>query len=486
MAPEQDAPTAVHRNKHCRTMHDSYNAPPPISFFKNMNDKKQNLQKDIFKYLKKKGTKFVRILFCDNANIIRSKAFHIGMLPEHFDTGVSITVAQQGFPVMYDAVIPEAGLAPVGEAWLVPDWSTLHILPYGPTHASVVSDMFKDGSPWSLCRRGFLKQAIATGKKAGLEIKAAFENEFYLLKSTSDDIAPTDNTVFASTLGMDVNRLVIDDIAECLIAQKIQVERYYPESGPGQQEISICYTDALQAADRQVSFRETVRGVALNHGLTASFMPKIFVDKAGSGCHLHLSLWEGEQNIVPDSDGIGGVSKTARSFIAGILEHLPALMALTTPSVNSYRRIRPHFWSGAFRAWGLDNREAAVRVPSNFGLPSPTHFELKTVDASANPYLALGSVIVAGLDGINRGLDVGEPVAVDPGNMSQAEREARGIDALPSSLAEAIAHFNNNDVLKNALGSELAQAFIAVRQAEWEGMKNMEIEEEVETLLSRY
>ena len=161
-------------------------------------------------------------------------------------------------------------------------------------------------------------------------------------------------------------------------------------------------------------------------------------------------------------------------------------MALTTPSVNSYRRIRPHFWSGAFRAWGLDNREAAVRVPSNFGLPSPTHFEFKTVDASANPYLALGSVIVAGLDGINRGLDVGEPVAVDPGNMMQAEREARGIDALPSSLAEAIAHLNNNDVLKNALGSELAQAFIAVRQAEWEGMKNMEIEEEVKILLSRY
>ncbi|MEM6401631.1 MAG: glutamine synthetase family protein, partial [Cyanobacteria bacterium P01_D01_bin.116] len=331
-----------------------------------MNNKKQNIKQDIFKNLKEKNIKFIRVVFCDNANIIRSKAFHIDVLPEHFDTGVSITVAQQAFPVMYDAVIPETGLAPVGEAWLVPDWSTLSILPYAPTHAMVVGDIFKDASPWSLCPRGFLKRVIKIAKDAGLQIKAAFENEFYLIKSTPDGIAPTDNTVFASTYGMDINRAVIDDIADALTAQGIQVELYHPESGPGQQEISIRYTDAFQAADRQIAFRETVRGVALKHELTASFMPKIFAEQAGSGCHLHLSIWEGEQNIIPDPNGIGGISKTARSFIAGILEHLPSLMALTTPSVNSYRRILPHFWSGAFRVWGLDNREAAVRVPSNF------------------------------------------------------------------------------------------------------------------------
>ena len=451
---------------------------------------------NISKHLKDNGIKFVRVLFCDNANIIRSKAFHVDVLPEHFDTGVNITVAQQAFPVMYDAVIEETGLAPVGEAWLVPDWSTLRLLPYAPTHASVVGDMFKDGSRWSLCPRGFLERSIAKAENLGLQIKAAFENEFYLLKSISDRITPTDHTVFASTLGMDINRVVIDDIADALTAQSIQVEQYHPESGHGQQEISIRYSDALQAADRQIAFRETVRGVALNHGLTASFVPKIFADQAGNGCHLHLSLWEGEKNIIPDPDGIGGISKTARSFIAGILDHLPALMTLTTPSVNSYRRILPHFWSGAFRAWGLDNREAAVRVPSNFVSPSstdfsrnsfsPNNFELKTVDASANPYLALGSVISAGLDGIERGLDLGEPVTVDPGNLTPGEREARGIDPLPSSLENAITNLCNDDVLKNALGPELFQAFIAIRQAEWEAMKDMDIEQEVKILLSRY
>lgn len=441
---------------------------------------------NISQHLKENNIKFVRILLCDNANIIRSKAFHIDTLAQHFDAGVSITVAQQAFPVMCDKVIPQTGLTTVGEAWVIPDWFTLNLLPYAPTHASVVGDMFKNGSPWSLCPRGFLKSVIAKAQDMGLQIKAAFENEFYLLKSTPDGITPTDGTVFASSLGMDINRPVIDDIADALTAQSIQVERYHPESGPGQQEISIRYGDALQAADRQITFRQTVRAIALKHGLTASFMPKIFPDQAGNGCHLHLSLWQGKQNIIPDPNGVGGISKTARSFMAGIIDHLPGLMALTTPSVNSYRRICPHSWSGAFRAWGFDNREAALRVPSNFTSPSPTNFELKTVDAAANPYLALGSVISAGLDGIKRSLELGEPVTVDPGNLSRKQQQARGIDPLPNSLENALAHLSKDDLLKNALGLELAQAFIAIRQAEWEAMKDMDIEQEVKILLSRY
>ncbi len=236
---------------------------------------------------------------------------------------------------------------------------------------------------------------------------AAFENEFSLLHSSNNEIIPTDDTVFASTLGMDLNRKIIDAIADALVAQDMTVERYYPESAPGQHEISIRYAEALQAADNQIVFRETVRAVAIEHGLKASFLPKIFADKAGNGCHLHVSLWQEGKNIT--GDGSGKLSSTALAFIAGILHHLPALMALTTPSTNSYRRIRPHFWSGAFAAWGYDNREGAVRVPSNPVPPSPTHFELKTSDASANPYLALGAVIFAGLDGIGRNLSPGDP-----------------------------------------------------------------------------
>jgi glutamine synthetase len=434
--------------------------------------------------LDQQNIRFVRILWCDNANVIRAKAFHTGFLSEHQEQGISIAIAQQAIPVMYDAVAPHSGLSPVGEAWLVPDWSTYNALPYAPGHARVMGDMVRGGEPWALCPRGFLKRMIAQAEAEGLQILAAFENEFYLLRTSGGAIVPADDTVFASTLGMDLNQSVIDDIAEALLAQHIPVERYYPESGGGQHEIAIRYTQALQAADWQIAFRETVRGVALRHQLRASFLPKIFANQAGSGCHLHLSLWRQGENLMSGAEG--QLSPIARAFTAGILHHLPSLMALTTPSINSYRRLQPHFWSGAFRCWGMDNREAALRVPSNPTLPSPTHIELKTVDASANPYLALGAVIAAGLDGIRQGLDLGDPVNLDPGTLSADDRQQQGIDRLPENLGAAIAHLSRNETLLNALGADFSQAFLAVRKMEWEALKGLTLEEEVKLLLERY
>lgn len=444
------------------------------------------MDKELGQNLDAAGIRFVRILWCDNANIIRGKAVHRGTLSEYLKHGVGISAAQQVIPVMYDAPVPGTGFGPVGEVRLVPDWNTFMPLPYAPGHARVMGDMVKDGSPWNLCPRNFLKRMIAQAEREGLELIAAFENEFYLLRQTQDGIIPSDNTVFASTLAMDLHREVIDEIAEALVNQGMPVEQYYPESGAGQQEISILYTKALGAADQQIAYRETVRAIALQHALKASFLPKIFPDKAGSGCHLHLSLWREGQNLIPNLDAVGELSEVARRFIAGILHHLPALMALTTPSTNSYRRIRPHCWSGAFRCWGMDNREAAVRVPSNPEEMSPTHFELKTVDASANPYLALGAVIAAGLDGVRHCFDLGEPVAVDPGHLTETERRARKIDLLPTNLGESIEQLSNDEVLLNALGSELSRAYLAVRKAEWEAMKDLELEEEVKLLLERY
>ncbi|MBW4573821.1 MAG: glutamine synthetase family protein [Aphanothece sp. CMT-3BRIN-NPC111] len=446
------------------------------------------MENTLSKSLSTSGIRFIRVLWCDNANVIRGKAIHMGALSHHLEHGVGISAAQQALPVMYDAPVPGSGLGPVGEIRLVPDWSTLNLLPYAPTQARVMGDMVKDGLPWSICPRNFLKRTILEAASEGLEVMAAFENEFYLLQPSPDGsgVEPADTTVFASTLAMDLHQVVIDEIAEALVSQGMPVEQYYPESGPGQQEISIGYTQALSAADRQIAFRETVHAVALRHGLKASFLPKIFADKAGSGCHIHMSLWQGGQNLVPDRTGVEGLSQVARAFIAGILAHLPALMAIATPSSNSYRRIRPHFWSGAFRCWGIDNREAAVRVPSDPASPSPNNFEIKTVDASANPYLALGAVIAAGLDGVRRRLKPGEPVDLDPGNLSQEERSGRGIDLLPTNLGDAIAHLRNDEVLKSALGPELAQAYLAVRSAEWEAMKDLELEEEVKLLLERY
>jgi glutamine synthetase len=161
-------------------------------------------------------------------------------------------------------------------------------------------------------------------------------------------------------------------------------------------------------------------------------------------------------------------------------------MAVTTPSVNSYLRIRPHYWSGAFRCWGLDNREAAVRVPTNPAGTGTTNIELKTHDASANPYLALGVVIAAGLDGIRRQLDPGPPIQVDPGNLSDDERRAQGIAPLPADLGKAIELLAADHMLQDALGADLARAFLAVRRAEWQAMKEMPLSDQVKLLLERY
>ena len=179
----------------------------------------------------------------------------------------------------------------------------------------------------------------------------------------------------------------VDELVDALDEQAIPLEQYYAELGHGQQEISTAHAPALRAADEQVLVRETIRGVAAGHGLVASLAPKPWPDEAGNGCHLHFSLWEGERNRFHDASRADSLSDDARSFMAGVLEHLPGLCGLTAPSFNSYRRIVPHYWAGAFTCWGHDNREAPVRVPSVFrgSEEASTNVELKSSDASCNP-----------------------------------------------------------------------------------------------------
>jgi glutamine synthetase len=439
--------------------------------------------------LKDASIKFVRILWCDNANVIRAKAAHIDYLDDYIKNGVGITMAQQALPVMYDSVVPETGLGPVGEVRLMPDWSTMTLLPYAEGHAQVLSDMVisETGKVWEHCPRGFLRQQTQKLEVQGLMIQAVFENEFFLLRRTVDGaLEPADETVFSATSSMNQNRAFINDLADALIAQGVEVEGYYPESGPGQQELNIRYVEAMRSADQQIVYRETVRGVATQHGLIASFLPKIFEDKAGSGCHLNFSLWRKGDDISGDPQQPNGISQEAGAFIAGILDHLTGLTAITIPSKNSYRRIRPHFWAGAFRAWGTQNREAAVRICKNPEGTRASRFEFKTADATGNPYLALGAIIAAGLDGLQRNLELPEEVTVDPGLIPEAERNARGIDLLPQNLGEAIDAFCKDEVLLEALGEALAKSFIAVRQSEWEALKDMSLEDEVALLVERY
>jgi glutamine synthetase len=228
-----------------------------------------------------------------------------------------------------------------------------------------------------------------------------------------------------------------------------------------------------------------VHAVAQKHGLRASFLPKIFPDKTGNGCHLHLSLWQDTTNILSDEGGTYGLSNCARQFMAGIVSHLPAVMALTTPIPNSYRRIQPSTWSGAFQCWGFDNKEAAVRVVVGRDHVI-THFELKTVDASSNPYLAFGAILAAGLDGIERRLELGAPIQLDPSNLSPSEREKLNVVPLPSSASDALGLLESDQVIVTALGKQLARAYIGVKKTELAALESLTLEQEVQLLLEKY
>jgi glutamine synthetase len=242
--------------------------------------------------------------------------------------------------------------------------------------------------------------------------------------------------------------------------------------GHGQQELTTSCADAMRAADNQVIFRETVRGIGAKHGLFTSFAPKPFPDQPGNGAHIHFSLWDARfiTNRLYDGEALYGLTPLARNFIGGVLAHLPALLALSCPSYNSYRRLhQPRSWTSAYTAWGPDNREAAVRVASGLWSADAksVNLELKPVDPSCNPYLALAGLIAAGIDGVERELDPGEPVQMDPAVYSNEELAARGIKRLPTNQMEAMLALRADSVIMTALGPELANAYLAVRTSEY-------------------
>lgn len=439
---------------------------------------------------KSDNVQLVRFLYCGNDSVIRGKACHTRFLNSYLRSGIGLTVAMQSFN-MLDQLVPEGSFGPVGEIRLVPDPETFAVLPYAPKSGRLLCDMVTlEGTPWDVCPRSFLKRMIERARQAGVALKATFENEFTLARHESGQYVPLDRSPCFSTIGMDSAAPVMIEIIEALMAQGVYPEQYYAELGPGQQELPVRFADALRAADNQITVRETARGVALRHGLLASFAPKPFPDQAGNGSHVHCSLWriKDGRNHFHDPNGRYGLSEAGYAFIGGVLAHLPALVALTAPSVNSYRRLQPRFWSSAYTAWGPDNREAAVRVPSKRrGLEmESTNLELKPSDPSNNPYLALGALLAAGLDGMERKLDPGEPTLVDPDTLSEAERNRRGIRRLPGSLAEALAALEADEVLRAALGDTLAREYLTVKRSEARAFEGKDVAFEIDQHFYKY
>lgn len=414
--------------------------------------------------------RLVRFLWCGNDGTVRAKSSSRHGLPARMRSGIGLTVAMNAMNGL-DQLQPVAGMGPVGEIRLVPDPATFRVLPYAPrTGAMLVDQRALTDEPAPVDQRAFLRRMTDRLAERDRRLEVAFENEFSLAVVSDGGYVPIDSSLCFSTIGMTAAQDYVDALVGALEAQGIPLEQYYTELGPGQQEISTAHRPALQAADEQLLVRETIRGVAPGHGLVASLAPKPWPDGAGNGCHIHFSLWDGERNRFYDGAAPDRLSAEGRAFLAGVLDHLPGLCGLTVPSFNSYRRIVPHYWAGAFTCWGHDNREAPLRLPSVFeGIEeASTNIELKAADASCNPYLAVGGLIAAGLDGLERGLEPPDPVEIDPATIAEQERARRGIRCLPATQQQGLDALEADAALVDALGSVLAQSYVAVRRSEWE------------------
>lgn len=427
--------------------------------------------------------RLARFLYCDNAGLIRGKAAGVAGLPMRLADGIGLTVAMMAFNVL-DQLQPVEGMGPVGEVRLLPDPETFVTLPYAPGSAAMTCDLIgQDRQPWGGCPRSFLKRMRERAAARGLRLQSAIEVEFALAERQPEGgFAPSDRAVCFSSIAMTTAGAFVDDLVAALEAQRLTVEQYYPEAAHGQHEISIRHSEALRAADNQVALRETVRGVAWKHGYYASMAPKPWPEDVGNGGHIHFSLWnDAGQNVFYDPAAPDGLSLPGRQFLAGVLAHLPALVAITCPSVNSYRRLQPQCWSSAYAIYGHDNREAALRIASPFwtNVAGTVNLELKAADLSCNPYLAIGALLAAGLDGMERQLEPGEPVEVDPASLSEEERARRGIQRLPDSLDAAIVALEADSVLIEALGPLLATSYLAVRRSEADAFRDKGVDFEI-------
>ncbi|HZT44421.1 MAG TPA: glutamine synthetase family protein [Chthonomonadaceae bacterium] len=429
------------------------------------------------------GVRLARFLYCDNGGVIRGKTSGMASLSSRLHDGIGLTVAMMAMNSL-DQLQPIEGMGPVGEVRLMPDLDSFAVLPYTPHSAAFCCDMVRtDHAPWDACPRSFLKRMRERAAAQGLRLLAAFEAEFSLAQRLPDgSFTPFDQTLCFSSIAMTQAAAFVDDLVAALEAQGLTVEQYYPELAHGQHEISIRHGEALQAADHHVQLRETIRGVAWNHGLYASLAPKPWPDAAGNGGHIHFSLWdEAGQNVFYDPATPDSLSERGRHFLAGVREHLPALVALTCPSVNSYRRLQPQSWSSAFAVYGHDNREAAIRIASPFwsDRAGTVNLELKAADSSSNPYLALGGLLAAGLDGLDRRLDPGTAIEVDPVSLTEEQRREQGIARLPGSLDEALSALEADSVLMSALSPLLSHSYLTVRRSEAAAFRDKDTDFEI-------
>jgi len=410
----------------------------------------------------------VALSWVDNSGITRVKAVPLAKLPTAAAWGV-------GASPVFDAFLADDSIAacrhaggPVGDLRLHPDLNRVTVLAEQPGWAWAPADRYQqDGEVHPQDQRSLASRAVRALAESGLTAKVAFEVE-WALGTSGDSFCPT-----ALGPAYGYTRLVeesayLRDLLRALDCQGVTVEQIHPEYAAGQFEVSIAAEDPVGAADTSVLVRQTIRALSARYGTRASFSPKVLADGVGNGAHVHLSLRSGNQNLFTNGTRVHGLTAAAEAFAAGILDRLPALLAIGAPSVASYLRLIPSHWAGAFQAWGLENRETALRLVagSTGNEQHAANLEIKAFDGSANPYLAIAGLLFAGLAGVAGHARLPEPVSVDPASLADDDRARRGIARLPDKLTVAADAFESDDVLTGAFGAELAATIVDLRRAE--------------------
>ncbi|KAH9602115.1 hypothetical protein KSS87_015916 [Heliosperma pusillum] len=480
-----------------------------IQFYKINLSGKSNLKTNtspnpgnITEIVPKSNITLVRVLWVDTSGQCRCRVVPIKRFHDvSTKNGVGLTFASMGMTSFMDGPAAESNLTGTGEIRLIPDLATQRTIPWGKGEEMVLADMhLRPGEPWEYCPREALRRVGKVLKEEfNLELEAGFENEFYLLKPVNregkEDWTPFDSTPYCSTSAYDAAAPILHEMFDALQSLDITVEQLHAEAGKGQFEMALGHTICINAADNLVFAREAIRAVARKHGLLATMTPKYALDDIGSGSHVHLSLWENGVNVFTGAAGSKhGMSKVGEEFMAGVLSHLPALLAFTAPNPNRqeplrqqrnvavvlYDRIQPNTWSGAYQCWGKENREAPLRTACPPGIPDGlvSNFEIKSFDGCTNPFLGLASIIAAGIDGLRKHLTLPLPIVnvLFGGDINyvghidcDAEANPSSLDGelrrLPTNLSESLDALEKDTIFEELLGKNLLTAIKGVRKA---------------------
>jgi glutamine synthetase len=417
----------------------------------------------MLKAVQEKNVETIRLQFTDVQGIVKNVAVPVNRLGKALKSGIAFDGSSiEGF-----ARIQESDMI------LRPDVSTFATLPWrskdGANEARFICDVHHpSGKPFEGDPRFVLKRQLERAKEMGYTMNVGPELEFFLFEKQNGGSAttPHDFGGYFDLGPVDLAEDVRREIIRALTEMGFIIEASHHEVAKGQHEIDFVYDDALKNADKVVTFKYVTKTIAMKEGLRATFMPKPIYGAAGTGMHVNISLFRGEENAFFDPEMPMGISCLAKHFIGGLIEHASAITAVANPLINSYKRLVSGFEAPVYISWSGPNRSSLIRVPAGRGLS--TRLEFRSPDPTCNPYLAFAAILAAGLDGINKSIDPGEPVDQNVYHLSESERQSLGIKTLPANLKEALDFLEDDKVIREALGEHVFENIMRLGMMEWE------------------